>query len=65
MDACDVILVNCYPFWEGCNIENSANLFKANVCRYTKQLAKGKPVIITETGWPNQGDVQKCRNQRK
>lgn len=22
----------------------------------TKEVAQGKPVIITETGWPNQGD---------
>ena len=25
----------------------------------TQQVANGKPVIITETGWPNQGDHTK------
>ena len=55
IDACDVILVNCYPFWEGCNIDNSATYLK-QMYAVTQQLAKGKPVIITETGWPNKGD---------
>ncbi|MDA7707582.1 MFS transporter, partial [Flavobacteriaceae bacterium] len=55
IDACDVILVNCYPFWEGCNIDQSATYLK-QMYAVTQQLAKGKPVIITETGWPNKGD---------
>ncbi|MDC1259851.1 glycosyl hydrolase family 17 protein, partial [Flavobacteriaceae bacterium] len=53
--ACDVILVNCYPFWEGCNIEQSS-IYLKQMYAVTQQLAKGKPVIITETGWPNRGD---------
>jgi len=55
IDACDVILVNCYPFWEGCNIEQSS-IYLKQMYAVTQQLAKGKPVIITETGWPNRGD---------
>jgi GPH family glycoside/pentoside/hexuronide:cation symporter len=55
IDACDVILVNCYPFWEGCNIEQSSVYLK-QMYAVTQQFAKGKPVIITETGWPNKGD---------
>ena len=54
IDACDVILVNCYPFWEGCNIEESA-LYLKQMYAVTQQFAKGKPVIISETGWPNKG----------
>ena len=54
IDACDVILVNCYPFWEGCNIEESA-LYLKQMYAVTQQFAKGKPVIISETGWPNIG----------
>ena len=55
IDACDVILVNCYPFWEGCNIEQSS-IYLKQMYAVTQQFAKGKPVIITETGWPNKGD---------
>jgi len=55
IDACDVILVNCYPFWEGCNIDQSS-IYLKQMYAVTQQFAKGKPVIITETGWPNKGD---------
>jgi glycoside/pentoside/hexuronide:cation symporter, GPH family len=55
IDACDVILVNCYPFWEGCNIDQSTTYLK-QMYAVTQLVANGKPVIITETGWPNQGD---------
>jgi GPH family glycoside/pentoside/hexuronide:cation symporter len=54
IDACDVILVNCYPFWEGCSIEQSATYLK-QMYAVTQKAANGKPVIIAETGWPNQG----------
>ena len=54
-EACDVILCNCYPFWEGCPIENSLDYMKQ---MYYQALAaaNGKEVIITETGWPSQGE---------
>ncbi len=55
VDACDVILVNCYPFWEGCSIEESSRYLR-QMYEVTKSISKGKPVMITETGWPNQGD---------
>lgn len=54
IDACDLILVNCYPFWEGSDI-NQAAQYLEGMYRVTKNIAKGKQVIITETGWPNQG----------
>lgn len=53
-DVCDVILTNCYPFWEGCAVEYSLPYMK-DMYRIAKRAAKGKPVIITETGWPNKG----------
>lgn len=52
---CDVILANCYPFWEGCAIEYSL-LYMKDMYRRTVAAAGGKKVIITETGWPNQGE---------
>ena len=53
--ACDVILANCYPFWEGCNIDYSLLYMKDMYSRVMK-IANGKKVIITETGWPNTGE---------
>ncbi|MEZ4772539.1 MAG: glycosyl hydrolase family 17 protein [Bacteroidia bacterium] len=53
-DSCDVILANCYPFWEGCQLEY-ALLYMQQMYQQACQAAQGKPVIITETGWPNHG----------
>lgn len=55
VDACDMILVNCYPFWEGIDIEKASNYLK-QMHAVSLAAAKGKPVIITETGWPNKGE---------
>lgn len=54
VEACDVIPINCYPFWEGAGIE-TAGLYLQEMYRKTKDAAKGKPVIIAETGWPSKG----------
>ncbi len=54
-EACDVILANCYPYWEGCHIDYSL-LYMKQMYYQAKQAAPGKRVIITETGWPSEGD---------
>ncbi|MCU0374491.1 MAG: glycosyl hydrolase family 17 protein [Chitinophagaceae bacterium] len=54
-ELCDVILCNCYPFWEGCPFENSLD-YMQQMYRQAKAAAPGKEVIITETGWPSQGE---------
>lgn len=56
IDACDVLLVNCYPFWENCPLEYSL-LYMKDMYRRTVNISKGKKVIITETGWPSTGAV--------
>jgi len=53
-EACDVIFTNCYPFWEGCHIDYS-HIYMQNMYFSVLQVAKGKRVIISETGWPNIG----------
>lgn len=53
-NLCDVILANCYPFWEGYPIEHSLAYLK-NMYYQAVSAAKGKKVIISETGWPNVG----------
>ncbi len=52
--ACDVILANCYPFWEGCSLEY-ALLYMKDMYSRALRAGKGKKVIISETGWPNIG----------
>jgi exo-beta-1,3-glucanase (GH17 family) len=52
--ACDVILANCYPFWEGCPAEH-ALLYMKEMHRRASRAAQGKPVIVSETGWPGIG----------
>lgn len=54
-EACDVILCNCYPFWEGTDFRYSL-LHMQQMYNQARQAGKGKPVIITETGWPSQGE---------
>lgn len=54
-ELCDVILCNCYPFWEGCPFENSLDYMKQMYAQ-AKSAAGDKQVIITETGWPSMGE---------
>lgn len=54
-EICDLILCNCYPFWEGCPFENSLEYMK-QMYYQAKSAANGKEVIITETGWPSKGE---------
>ena len=56
VNACDVILVNCYPFWEGFGIDDSLKHLR-EMYEITKQISKGKKIIIAETGWPSQGQT--------
>lgn len=53
-EVSDVILANCYPFWEGYPIEHSL-LYLKEMYRRAAKAGKGKKVIVSETGWPNLG----------
>ena len=54
VDISDVILSNCYPYWEGCHIDGSLQHMQ-QMFGQVLDAAKGKKVIITETGWPSEG----------
>ena len=54
-EACDVILANCYPYWEGCSLEYSL-LYMKDMYNQAVSAGNGKKVIITETGWPSYGE---------
>ncbi|MBT8105513.1 MAG: glycosyl hydrolase [Woeseiaceae bacterium] len=56
-EACDVLLANCYPFWEGCSAEH-ALLYMKEMYRAAQGAGGGKRVIISETGWPNIGTAE-------
>ncbi len=53
-EACDVVLANCYPFWEGCPAEY-ALLYMKEMYRRAQAAGRGRRVIVSETGWPNIG----------
>lgn len=55
-EVCDVILCNCYPFWEGTGF-NYSHQHMQQMFHQAKMAAKGKRVIITETGWPSKGEI--------
>ena len=55
VDASDKVLINGYPFWEGANIEHAC-FYLQEMYNKTKAIAKGKEIMITETGWPGNGE---------
>lgn len=59
VDVCDVILANFYPFWEGTHFDDTLQHlhYMYNVAR---EAAGQKSIIITETGWPSQGNNVKA-----
>ena len=58
-EACDVILANCYPFWESCHADYSLMYMKEMFYQAVHAGSGDKHVIITETGWPSQGEDYK------
>lgn len=55
-DHCDVVMINCYPFWEGADITNSL-AYLDRMYELVKAQANGKEVIVAETGWPSKGQA--------
>ena len=56
VDACDLILCNFYPFWEGVSIDYTMS-YLHNMFEVTKAVSNGKRMIVTETGWPSIGET--------
>ena len=54
--ACDVLLPNCYPFWEGAHIDLAAQYLR-RMHGLVKAAGGDKPVIVAETGWPGHGQA--------
>jgi len=54
IEACDVVLANCYPFWEGYDTDHSSVYLK-KMYDVIQEVSDNKKVIIAETGWPTYG----------
>jgi glucan endo-1,3-beta-D-glucosidase len=55
--ACDFLGMDAYPYYQSTmdnGIENAASLFD-QALQTTQSVSQGKPVWITETGWPLAG----------
>jgi glycoside/pentoside/hexuronide:cation symporter, GPH family len=55
VSVCDVLLVNFYPFWEGAKNEYAVSYLQ-HMMDVTQTIANGKKIIISETGWPSDGE---------
>jgi glucan 1,3-beta-glucosidase len=58
IERSDILLINCYPFWEGTPSEYSIAHMKS-MYHQVKEVSQGKKVLISETGWPFQGQELK------
>jgi exo-beta-1,3-glucanase (GH17 family) len=55
ISAADLLFVNYYPFWEGASVQEAIGwLHSAH--RSVLRAAAGKPVYVSETGWPSLGN---------
>lgn len=57
MAACDVILANYYPYWEGADLNDAVAWLHVRHQRLVAE-AGGKTVFVSETGWPSAGDTK-------
>ena len=55
IDACDIVMPNIYPYWEGCYDYLAAGSFISTVSTL-QRIAGPKPVVVSETGWPTYGE---------
>ena len=55
IEAVDVVLINCYPFWEGAD-NRYALAYLDRMYQLTKERAGTKQVVVAETGWPSSGE---------
>ena len=54
VDASDIVMINCYPFWEGNTIDNALDQIR-KMHALVKTSFPNRHIIITETGWPSMG----------
>ncbi|CDO94425.1 unnamed protein product [Kluyveromyces dobzhanskii CBS 2104] len=54
----DFIAVNCHPYWDG-NVDpsNCGPWVKTQIDNLSSTCNNGKTILITETGWPTEGNT--------
>lgn len=57
LDTVDVIMANCYPYWEKRHIDE-AIVTLHNASAALRNRSNGKTIIISETGWPTCGETE-------
>lgn len=55
--ASDVVMVNCHPFFDQNTAAEDAGSFIKSQIEQVKSACNTNRVVITETGWPHQGDA--------
>ena len=58
-DHVDYIAVHILPYWEGIAVDN-AILFANQRMEMLKAAFPGKPIVITEIGWPSRGPTRRA-----
>lgn len=57
----DYLAVHLLPFWEGVALDDAVN-FSFDAYRQLQQAFPGKPIVVTEVGWPSHGRTIKQAN---
>ncbi|MDO4807244.1 MAG: hypothetical protein Q4A07_08350 [Coriobacteriales bacterium] len=53
-NACDVLMPNTYPCWEGVSVSKAPAAFEAAIQNLANSCP-GKEIVVSETGWPTAG----------
>lgn len=56
INSIDMVYANIYPYWDGMEIKEAVQSLN-NQYGLLKKLAKNKQVVISETGWPSEGNT--------
>jgi len=56
-DASDVVMVNCHAFFDTNTVAEDAGKFVRSEVDRIKKQCNNKRVVVTESGWPHQGDT--------
>lgn len=56
IDEVDVVFANYYGFWEGLNVDQAVAALH-DWHQQVVRAAHGKPVVVSETGWPSGGNA--------
>lgn len=54
--ASDFCAINCHAFFDGNTLPEDSGQFVQNWVKQISEAAGGKTTIVTESGWPHQGD---------